>query len=241
MYFKNKKELLVKLKFFNEIGFGSQGTCYLDNNTNTVYKVFNQYLDEDIEEDEIICYNKDDIMRFSNIKNNTFIFPKDIIIVDNEITPFVDAKPLYKINPLCINLDKFINNIKYAYKDIEIITSKNVITFDLLYNTLYGNKFYVTDTDEFGYNNNITFSNHNIINFNQELYLFLIDGYFNEFVGDYNILKKMYNNKDEDILLFLKLLRKYLSEYIGRDIKYLKSAKKCLNKNKIKNKYQRIV
>ena len=246
MYFKTKEELLIRLKSLEEIGFGCQGTCYLDKETNKVYKIFNQYLDEDIVEDEMVYYNSDDILRFSNVKNNTFIFSEDVICIGNlvvgYINSYIKAKPLYKSNPLNLSLDKLISNIQFAYKDIEIISDKKIVTFDLPYNVLYGNRFYVTDTDEFGIGiKDLSYKDQNINNFNYELYLFLIDGYFNEFISNYNNLNKMYNNKNEDLLYFLKLFRKYLSEYLGKDIKYLRDANTCINKSKIKTVYERII
>lgn len=245
MYFKNIQELSIFIQRTNYIGSGCQGTCYLNYRDKKVYKIFNEFLDEEFYDDKI-TYNKEEIMRFSGIANNTFIFPNDVIYVGDEIvgyiTDYVKSNPLYQTNPLNLSLDKFSKNIQLAYNDIHIISNYNIATFDLLYNILYGDKFYVTDTDEFGFGlKDISYIDFNINNFNQELYMFLIDGLFDEFVNDYNILKNMYNNQDEDILLFLKLLRKYLSEYIGKDVKYLISAKKCLNKTKKKEKYVRII
>ena len=60
-------------------------------------------------------------------------------------------------------------------------------------------------------------------------------------INNYDDLNKMYNNKNEDLLYFLKLFRKYLSEYLGKDIKYLRDANTCINKSKIKTVYERII
>ena len=69
---------------------------------------------------------------------------------------------------------------------------------------------------------------------------FLVDCYFNEFIYSYKILSEMYDKPDVDILEFISLFRKYLSEYVGSDVKRLRDAKGCINKNKrILKKYER--
>lgn len=110
-----------------------------------------------------------------------------------------------------------------------------------MYNILYGSRFFVTDFDEFNYSNLETkkLEQINNRNFNYELYYFLIDGYFDEFINDYDNLKKLYQEKDDDILYFINLFRKYLSEYVGKEIITLNDAPKCLNKVKKNMIYQR--
>ena len=106
MKFKSKGELLLKLRSFNSIGEGAQGICYLDINNKLVYKIYHDFLD-----DYKCNYNYLDIMRFSNIKNNTYIFPKDVIYVKDEIVgyiePYVNNKDLTKINPLKVSLKEY--------------------------------------------------------------------------------------------------------------------------------------
>ena len=249
MYFNNKKDLICFLKTKNYLGCGSQGTCFLDLNTNIVYKVFNQFLDEDYDEDEYIEYSKDDIMRYSHLVNNTFIFPKDVIIVNDVvvgyITDFVKAIHLNCVSNLCINLDNFSKGIEIANKDIKFLSDNNITLFDVVYNLLYdevNDRFYVTDCDEFGRGlDDLNYDEYNFKNFNSEIYWFLIDGYFNEFIKGHKDLNKMYNDKDEDLLYFLKLFRKYLSEYLDKDIKYLYQDEKVRNKKKHEPIYMRHV
>ena len=99
MDFKSKGELLLKLRSFKNIGEGSQGVCYLDKNSGIVYKIFNQVFDDSL--DSYLYYykyNRQDIMKFGNIKNNTYIFPSDVIYVQDEIVgyiePYVNSKDL---------------------------------------------------------------------------------------------------------------------------------------------------
>ena len=242
MYYSSRKEFFNQLKHFKEIGFGSQGTCYYDYKTKKVFKIFNQFLDP-IYDDDIIHYSESEIMKFSHIQNATFIFPNDTIVVEDEIfgyiTSFIEAKNLYSINPLLIDLNDFISKITPAYSDIEKLSESGVVLFDLTYNTMYGKSFYVTDTDEFGYSkkNPLSF---NINAFNIELYLFIIDGYFDTFIKNYDNLRRMYEKKDEDLIYFLKLLKKYLSEYLDKDIHKLNDAKKVIQKKR-HGEYERLI
>ena len=43
----------------------------------------------------------------------------------------------------------------------------------------------------------------------------------------------MYKDKSVDVVIFIELLRKYLSEYIGDEVSKLNDAKECMNKRKV--------
>ena len=104
-----------------------------------------------------------------------------------------------------------------------------------MYNILYGNKFNVIDSDEYvkkDIDSTVLFER-NKQTFDYAIYNFLIDNYFEEFVNSYRLLRKMYNNKDVDVIIFIKVFRKYLSEYIGDEVNKLNDAKECMNKRKI--------
>ena len=179
MEFYSRDEVIFQLILSKEIGSGSQGTCYLNAITNDVYKIFNQFFYLNIDEDEKVIYIKDEIMRYSHLINDTFIFPKDVITLNEEVigyvTNYVKAIPLNQTDPLKVDLNLLVKNIELAHRDIKYLSDHNVSTFDMFYNILYGNKFYVTDTDEFGYTyyekttiNGITFY-HGLFNDNNSL------------------------------------------------------------------------
>ena len=42
----------------------------------------------------------------------------------------------------------------------------------------------------------------------------------------------MYKDKNTGVIIFIKILRKYLSEYVGYEITKLGDAKKCIDKVK---------
>ena len=236
MEFKSRIDLLSKIKSLQEIGEGSQGICYLDKNSNFIYKIYYDYLDG------CECnYDYQNIMQFSDIKNNTYVFPKDVICVNDEIIgyiePYVNSKDLTSIDLLKVSLDKLIYNINKVRTDIELISERGVLTFDVMYNTLYKNKFSVIDTDEYVIRD---LDPSYLFDLNKErfdyvIYNFLIDNYFDEFVMSYKELYNMYRYKETDVVIFIHLLRKYLSEYLGYKVNKLSDAKECMNK--VKTRY----
>ena len=239
MNFKSKGELLLKLRSFRKIGEGSQGVCYLDKNSGIVYKIFNQVFDDSL--DSYLYYykyNRQDIMKFGNIKNNTYIFPSNVIYVQDEIVgyiePYVNSKDLTKISPLRISLDKLITNINKVRIDIEKISECGILTRDVMYNILYKNKFNVIDTDDYVIKDvdPSTLIDMNNQMFDYAIYDFLIDNFFNDFVDSYTLLKNMYKDRTGDVTIFIKYLRKYLSEYVGYEINKLGDAKECVDKVK---------
>ena len=247
MYFNNKEEVINKLESLQIIGDGSQGTCYLDSKKSLVYKIFHQFLD-DYEFDEKIKYTSCEFLRFNHISNNTFIWPNDVINVEDEIvgyvTKYVPVRPLYTMNPLDININILSEAIKNSQNDLYILSQNGVLTFDLMYNILYGNKIYVTDCDEFSFSKKSSgkLLEINRYNFAYEFYYFLVEGYFDEFISEYHKLNKLYKDKDDDILYFITLFKKYLSEYVGYEVTHLKEAISCLNQdNKHKRSYVRIL
>lgn len=221
MDFKDRYEFNRYISKMYFIGEGSQGKCYLDNGL--VYKIFYDYDSG---------YKEDDIIRFSDVINSTVIWPKDIIIVNNKIVGYIskycNADNLYKIDPLGVNLDILESSIDKVYKDIDIITNKDVRMYDVRYNILYNNKFYIIDTLEYG--NRFVDIIDNRDGFDKEIMLFLVDNYFNDFVSSNKILNEMYMEYGVSSLSFLKEFRNSLSEYLDRDIVYLRDAKKLVKR-----------
>lgn len=236
MNFVSREHLNIFLNNLLFLGQGSQGACYLNKRTNMVIKIFNDYFDN-----EIANYSDEYLMKFSSIKNKTFIWPTDVIRIGNEVVgytmPYKKAKNLYKINPLFINLDTFDKAAQNAMDDVRIISNSNVRLYDVRYNILYASgKFYVIDTLEYCIRE--TSYEENRKNIDDEIKLFLVDNYFNDFVRTDTILNEMYNNNDISALDFLRAFRIKLSEYIGKDIEKLNDAK-ILVKKSTKSKYSR--
>ena len=228
MNFINREHFDMFLKNLKFLGVGSQGVCYLDEKHKVVYKVFHTYFDKEKSD-----YRIQEILRFSNIVNDTFIWPSDVISVSGEIVgytmPYVRAKSLYENDPLLVDLNAFEKASVKCTEDIKLVTNKGVAIYDLMYNILYGNgKINIIDTMEYG-NGRVILSK-NMKTFDYEVKLFLVDNYFNEFVNENKMLREMYLS-DTSALEFLKLFRSKLSEYVGKDITKLDEVKHLVRKN----------
>ena len=224
---KNNFDLYLKRLFF--LGMGSQGICYLDKKNKIVYKIFHGYFDD---EDE--GYTADDILKFSGIRNNTFICPNDVVYANGRIIgytmPYVSSVNLCNTDLLSTNLNLLEKAIDKSYCDIEILTKNNVCLYDVMYNILYSNgKINVIDSMEYNFVN--ASLKENMAAFDAEIRYFLVDNYFDEFVNNDILLREMYHDKKNVTSLeFLRMFRNKLSEYIGTDIDKLEKAKKLVMK-----------
>lgn len=224
---KNNFDLYLKRLFF--LGMGSQGICYLDKKNKIVYKIFHGYFDD---EDE--GYTADDILKFSGIRNNTFIWPNDVVYANGRIIgytmPYVSSVNLCNTDLLSTNLNLLEKAIDKSYCDIEILTKNNVCLYDVMYNILYSNgKINVIDSMEYNFGN--ASLKENMVAFDAEIRYFLVDNYFDEFVNNDILLREMYHDKKNVTSLeFLRMFRNKLSEYIGTDIDKLEKAKKLVMK-----------
>ena len=224
---KNNFDLCLKRLFF--LGMGSQGICYLDKKNKIVYKIFHGYFDD---EDE--GYTADDILKFSGIRNNTFIWPSDVVYANGRIIgytmPYVSSVNLCDTDLLSTNLNLLEKAIDKSYCDIEILTKYNVCLYDVMYNILYSNgKINVIDSIEYNFGN--ASLKENMAAFDAEIRYFLVDNYFDEFVNNDILLREMYHDKKNVTSLeFLRMFRNKLSEYIGTDIDKLEKAKKLVMK-----------
>ena len=224
---KNNFDLYLKRLFF--LGMGSQGICYLDKKNKIVYKIFHGYFDD---EDE--GYTADDILKFSGIRNNTFIWPNDVVYANGRIIgytmPYVSSVNLCNTDLLSTNLNLLEKAIDKSYCDIEILTKNNVCLYDVMYNILYSNgKINVIDSMEYNFGN--ASLKENMAAFDAEIRYFLVDNYFDEFVNNDILLREMYHDKKNVTSLeFLRMFRNKLSEYIDTDIDKLEKAKKLVMK-----------
>lgn len=244
MNFSDKKSLLLFLKspFIKKLLYGAQGQVYLDLRNRKVYKIFHQFLD-DYDEEEYSEYRKNEILKFKNYINSTFIFPYDVIKVDNvivgNIASYVPGKNLYLINPLSVMLDPFIEAVTKANEDIKEISKNRIKTYDVLYNIMYiQSKISIIDTDDYSFSKEkiAKIENYNLYNFTSAIMLFLIDNFFDQYVKSKKQLNEMYNSKDASLLEFLILLKQCLSEEVGFQIEFLKDASQYKDKNKHKPK-----
>lgn len=241
MVINNKKDLNNYLKCLKYLGCGSQGEAYYDFKNKKVIKIFHDIFDEDSE--YFFDIFESDILKFKDCNNDTYIFADDVVYLNDKIIgytmSFAPGDTIDKINPLKVNLDLFYNALDSAYFDIKKISDYKILTFDCLYNTMYGNdKISIIDADEYCFSNidEDSLYQKNRFNFNIGIMLFLVDTYFDEFVKENKILNEMYMSKDIDIREFLIFFRNNLSEYVGKNIVILNDAKLLLNKKKHERK-----
>lgn len=234
MKFESFDKLNDYLSILEMVGIGSSSVCYLRKCDNSILKIFHEFEN----------HQHDDILRFTNIETDNFVWPSKLITVGNIIVgytmPYVNAKNLYMINPFNINLNTLEKAIIQARNSIHTISEKGIATYDMLYNILYRNRFYIIDQDEYYFSDMDTskIERQNNINFDYEIYLFLVDGIFKDIVNDSKILKEQYLN-NENILQFIKLFRQRLSELVGNNITYLREASNYKDKDGKQFIYQR--
>lgn len=254
MYFEDKNHLFTFLDIFTNLGIivcvgsGSQGTVYYNKKNNKVFKIYHQFFEE-YDEEFYVRYTKEEVLRFSNIINDTYKWPVDVVMVGDEVVGYVSdyviGRSLYEINPLDVNLDNLSLALNSAVRDIKAISDNGVLSYDVMYNIMYGkNGLFVIDHDEYSYSNmdSKTLFQHNYKNFNDGIVSFLVDNYFEEFVFSFSDLNQLYTGREINTCEFLKLFRKHLCEYVGEDILTLADAGSCLNKKrKFYSFYQRLI
>lgn len=242
MVFYLRREIDKFIRSLIYLGQGSQGVCYRD--SKNVYKFYHSYFDDDYEGN----YKKEEILQFKNVKSSTFIFPKEIIMLNDQvigdITVYRNARNLYQINPLNVNLDKFLRLVFLALKDLEELSKKGILCYDVMYNILMGYRIYIIDTLEYCFSD-IAYQEilrNNLRGFYLEIMYFLVDGLFLDVVKSCPRLNDMYESKNSvSIIDFIAEFRNYLKEILGKEIIYLREAKEIRDINVENLKYDRDV
>ena len=211
------------------LGQGSQGVCYRDKDSKFVYKFYHSYFDGDF----LDGYEKETILQFRDIVSATFVFPKDVIMLEHQVigdvTFYKRAKNLCQFNPLDVNLNHFIKLIRLAIKDIDTLSKGGIQAYDMMYNILMGYRIYIIDTLEYsmGHKSYEELLRSNLYGFHLEVMYFLVDGLFLEVVYSHSKLKDMYQSKGKDgsIVDFIVEFKNHLEKLLGKDIVYLREAK----------------
>lgn len=236
MEFRDKNLFNTYLSSLIYLGKGSQGVCYLDKDTNQVIKVFHSYF---LNEESL--YNEEDILKFSHVINNTILWPIDVIKINNNVigytTLYKNMNNLYKVNPLLVNLDLLSSAIYKVCKDIKDISDIGIRLYDVFYNILYKRgKIYIIDTLEYSfYNGNYQVNMKQIDN---EIKLFLVDNYFDDFIFNDSQLTKLYLDDYTSSIEFIAYFKEQLSKCLKKDITRLNDAS-ILVRKKDKEIYKR--
>lgn len=229
MEFRNREELNNFLNTLKYVGEGIQGQSLLDKKTNQVYKIFSE---EELEGADY-GYTYNDVMGLSHIKNDTFIWPNDVIMIDDLVVGYThsyfEGDNFCDFNdPFGVNLDNLSNAVARANKDIKMLSRKKVEINDLLYNLMFdGKRIKVVDT--FGFRKGDITYLENVEDLNNEIKMFLVDGYFENIILDSKRLKKIYYDNSISALTFLKLFKKYLEKIKNHEIRYLSDARDLAN------------
>ena len=243
MKFNSLEELLTFVGRLEILGYGSQGKAFYDINGKKVFKVYHAALDGELADCTKTSY---EVLKFKDCLNKTYVFAYDAILLNDIVCGYIEKKApgklINQINPLNINLDKFISSVSKVDEDVVKISEYKIKTYDVLYNIMYGNgKISIIDFDEYVYTNkdydSLLALNRN--NFNMGIKLFLVDTYFDEFVASNKYLNELYEDKNIDINLFLKSFKECINEYMDYNITNLSEAKKLLNKTKHKENFIR--
>ena len=125
MIFNSKKELLMYLKYIIELGYGSQGITYHDKKLNKAIKVYHEVFDDEM---SYLTKNKEETLKFNQAVNNTYIFPDDVLMLNDKIvgytSKFVSGKNLQYINPLSVNINNLMQSLKQVKEDTKFLKIK---------------------------------------------------------------------------------------------------------------------
>lgn len=236
----SESELNKIIRAGKEIGFGSEGDAYVLKNGN-VLKVLNY--DEDELEEVYEEYDANDMLKFSDVENDSYYFAKKLYMVNGYVRAYISKRcPGYNLSvldPSFLNINNLLDSYDYFYDDTKRLSSMGIKAIDMMYNILYdGKRFGAIDTlwYEKSSLDKDKIMNRNISQFNLELAYLLIDGRFEVFVNHIPELKEMYKaiNACQNVSMkeFIKLFTHELSSYCDSEIVYLKNAKKAIRKSK---------
>ena len=251
MNFSSKEEVnkFLQQPHIKFLDSGSCGQCFYNIIDKKVYKIFYDFFDDEF----YSIYNAESILRFTWVKNNTYIWPSEVITIESMVIgyvlPYIKGVDLCRLDPLTINLHKLVEDLDKVYNDNIIISKNKIVTYDIMYNILYGKTgISIIDSDDYNFDflgkNYEEILKNNNRNVDFAFKLFLIDNYFDEFVNQFSELREMYEDSNVESRIFILNLQKKLSEFIEFEINLLNDALKFKNKKRIieKNvKFKRLI
>lgn len=155
--FESEKELYdyFKTNSIKKIGGGSEGTAYLNKNKELIKLIPVSY------DSKYYC-DYTNIIMDSDIKLDSFIFPKELFILNGLIVGYKEnyfrgnifnsSDEIHKLN-----IDKLIEAREKIIEDAKIITERGYFLYELGGNILFNNEKLVgIDTLDYKKNNNVT-------------------------------------------------------------------------------------
>lgn len=199
--FETNKELTKyisnkKIKILNKV---TEGTCYLGED-NKVYKL--------LELDNVIIstYDYKEVITEDDIKLKSFAFPQELFVVDDKLVGYSSeyipndkfaTENLNIVSVARLDFEKFSNAYKVMKKNVDTLSSKNILMYDLPFNILYDGKRLV-GIDTCGYKK----VDYDPTESNIKSYNFAIEGIFRLCYDDFE--DQSLNFDDSDIDSYLK-------------------------------------
>lgn len=184
--------------------------------------------------------NEEFFLRFKDLDMKVYIFAKKVFYIDGilegYISKYFNGVNLSFIDRNKINLFEMIDGCKEVYQDSYILSKKGIETLDIPFNILYKKgHFGIIDTCDYEYTNKDSkyLYETTIKVFNKVILEFLAKSTFYQFSKSSKELSREYKEVENGahIALYIELLRKKLSEYLGFEVKYIKDAKKLISRS----------
>lgn len=143
------EKILIK-----NLGYGTEGNCYLSAQDNNVYKIFHP----NYEQNAGVIYDITKIITSKDLEINSFIFPDELYAVKKRMVGLKQkhiAPNLFNIENISENPDsisqidfnKLLNAYYIMLKDIEKLSAEKIQIYDLPYNLMFtGEKLFGIDT-----------------------------------------------------------------------------------------------
>lgn len=181
---------------------------------------------------------EDYFLKFKDLDMKVYIFAKKVFYIDNILKGYISkyspGKNLSFIDRNKINFSELIEGCKEVYMDNYILSEKGIESLDVPFNILYRKgHFSIIDTCDYKYTDKESqyLYETSIKVFNSTILEFLAKSTFYQFVKSSKELSKEYKETENgaDIALYIELLRKRLSEYLGFEVKYIRDAKSLMS------------
>lgn len=233
---KNKTQIFYNSEEFNKLwnnlsslGSLSEGECRRLNKKFVIKKLDN--INGKIQ-------TEDYFLKFKDLNMRVYIFAKKVFYVDNILNGYISSyssgKNLNFIDRNKINFFELTKGCKEVYKDNYILSEKGIESLDVPFNILYRKgHFSIIDTCDYKYTDKESkyLYETSIKIFNSAILEFLVKSIFYRFVKSSKELSREYKETENgsDIALYIELLRKRLSEYLGFEVQYIGDAKNLMS------------
>lgn len=232
------------------IGIGSEGVCYkygdrvikvLSGPNYCTVKESNcaslPFACLEIDDDSLP--SKEYIMRYSTIKNSTFVFADGIFWFNKKlrglVMPYISIPKLCSYKISSTRFDCLINACKNCVQDIELISSLGIEIVDYADVNIYfdGKKFQFGDTmDYIDHEDNLGISEMNIRGVSKTLISYFTRGSIKKSLKLNRNMLSLYQSKDyvDDPVFYFTELRSHLSNVCDEQIDSFSTAQKILQK-----------